>query len=64
MKNESGSVAVGDLPPIFAKLKGFNKLSEDQIKAILGENNTSLEAKIDFESFLRVSIKTTFCPND
>ncbi|KAI4378254.1 hypothetical protein MLD38_015758 [Melastoma candidum] len=53
MKKESGSVTVGDLPTVFAKLKGFSKTNEDEIRAILGENNTSMEDKIDFESFLR-----------
>ncbi|KAK4769106.1 hypothetical protein SAY86_027256 [Trapa natans] len=53
-KNEAGRVIVGDLPPIFAKLKAFSEMfTEDEIKAIVQESHTNMEDEIDFESFLR-----------
>ncbi|KAK4793181.1 hypothetical protein SAY86_023616 [Trapa natans] len=53
-KNESGRVTVGDLPPIFAKLKSFSEMfTEDEIKAVMLESDTKLDDEIDFESFLR-----------
>ncbi|XP_031381373.1 fimbrin-5 [Punica granatum] len=53
-KNEAGKVTVGDLPPIFAKLKAFSEMfNEDEIRAVMQESNTNLEDEIDFESFLR-----------
>ncbi|XP_056171479.1 fimbrin-5-like [Syzygium oleosum] len=54
IKNESGRVTVGDLPPVFAKLKAFSEMfNEDEVRAILGESRTNVEEEIDFESFLR-----------
>lgn len=38
------------------KLKGLNEMfTEAQIKTILGESSSDMNAEIDFESFLRVS---------
>lgn len=48
---------MGDLPPVFAKLKAFTEMfNEDEIKAILGESSADMTEEIDFESFLRVSL--------
>lgn len=56
-RTQSGRVTVGDLPPIFAKLKAFTEMfNEDEIKAILSESLTNMEEEIDFESFLQVSL--------
>ncbi|KAI4340995.1 hypothetical protein MLD38_025777 [Melastoma candidum] len=52
-KNESGAVTVRDLPPIFIKLRGFGKVGEDNIEAILRDIYPSLDDEIDFESYLR-----------
>ncbi|KAK1267980.1 Fimbrin-like protein 2 [Acorus gramineus] len=55
MKRESGHATVGDLPRVMAKLKGLaERLSEEEITAILGESYSDLDSEIDFESFLRV----------
>lgn len=57
IRSQSGRVMVGDLPPVFAKLKAFTEMfQEDEIKAILGESCTNMEDEIDFESYLRVSL--------
>ncbi|KAJ4730151.1 putative Fimbrin [Melia azedarach] len=54
IRSQSGRVMVGDLPPVFAKLKAFTEMfQEDEIKAILGESCTNMEDEIDFESYLR-----------
>jgi len=43
---------------MFAKLKAFSEmLNVDEIRVILGESCTNMEEEIDFESFLRVSLK-------
>lgn len=53
-RTQSGHVTVGALPPVFAKLKAFTEMfNEDEIKAILGESCTDMSEEIDFESFLR-----------
>lgn len=53
-RSQSGRVTVGDLPPLFAKLKAFSEMfKEDEIKAILGESHTNMEDEVDFESYLR-----------
>jgi plastin-1 len=47
---------VGDLPPIFAKLRAFTEMfNEDGIKAMLGEAGFNMEEELDFESFLKVN---------
>lgn len=47
---------MGDLPPIFKKLKAFAELfTQDEIKAVLAESYQNMDEEIDFESFLRVS---------
>lgn len=49
---------MGDLPPIFAKLKAFSEMfTEDEIMAIMQESDANMDDEIDFESFLRVSQK-------
>lgn len=56
-RSQSGRVTVGDLPPLFAKLKAFSEMfKEDEIKAIMGESHTNMEDEVDFESYLRVSL--------
>lgn len=56
MRTQSGRVTMGDLPPLFVKLKAFSEIfSEDEIKAILQESGKDMGEEIDFESFLRVS---------
>lgn len=55
-RTKSGSVTVGDLPPIFAKLRAFTEMfNEDGIKAMLGEAGFNMEEELDFESFLKVN---------
>ncbi|OIW16443.1 hypothetical protein TanjilG_19159 [Lupinus angustifolius] len=56
-RNQSARVTVGDLPPIFKKLKAFNEvLEEDEIKGILAESYQNMDEEIDFESFLRAHL--------
>ncbi|XP_058210540.1 fimbrin-5-like [Rhododendron vialii] len=53
-RNQSGKVTIGDLPPVMVKLKGLSEMfTEAQIKTILGESSSDMNAEIDFESFLR-----------
>lgn len=57
MRTQHGRVTMGDLPPVFAKLKAFSEMfNEDEIKTILGESNSDMAEEIDFEAFLRVSL--------
>ena len=50
-------VTLKDLPPIMAKLKAFReRYYEEEIKKMLGDTAPNCSNKIDFESFLRVSI--------
>ncbi|GAV74610.1 CH domain-containing protein [Cephalotus follicularis] len=54
VRTQSSRVTVGDLPPVFAKLKAFTEmLNEDEIKGILGESYGDMSEEIEFESFLR-----------
>ncbi|KAF5459489.1 hypothetical protein F2P56_023430 [Juglans regia] len=54
VRTQSGRVTVGDLPPVFVKLKAFTEMfTEDEIKAILGESYKDMNGELDFESFLR-----------
>ncbi|XP_031262198.1 fimbrin-5-like isoform X1 [Pistacia vera] len=54
IRTQSGRVKVEDLPPVFAKLKAFSEMSnEDEIKSILGESCRDMTEEIDFESYLR-----------
>ncbi|CAN4102662.1 unnamed protein product [Withania somnifera] len=54
VKNQNGKVTVGDLPPLLAKLKAFNKMfNEEEIRNILGESSSDMNDEIDFESFLK-----------
>ncbi|KDP30851.1 hypothetical protein JCGZ_13794 [Jatropha curcas] len=54
LRTQAGRVTVGDLPPVFAKLKGFSEVfNEEEIKAILGESYTNAGEEFDFETFLR-----------
>ncbi|WJX65098.1 Fimbrin-5 [Trifolium repens] len=56
-RTQSGRVTVGDLPPIFKKLKIFAELfTEDEIKAALAESYQNMDDEIDFESFLRAHV--------
>ncbi|KAJ6319460.1 hypothetical protein OIU78_014972 [Salix suchowensis] len=53
-RTQSGRVTVGDLPPIFVKLRAFTEMfDEDGIKAMLGEAGFNMEEELDFESFLK-----------
>lgn len=57
VRTQNGRVTGGDLPPVFAKLKAFSEMfNEDEIKTILGESNNDMGEEIDFEAFLRVSL--------
>ncbi|KAL5794233.1 hypothetical protein ACOSP7_002827 [Xanthoceras sorbifolium] len=50
----SGHVRVGDLPPVFAKLKALSEtFKEDEITTMLGESYKDMNEEIDFEAFLR-----------
>ncbi|XVF71798.1 hypothetical protein PTKIN_Ptkin12aG0068300 [Pterospermum kingtungense] len=54
VRTEHGRVTVGYLPPVFAKLKAFTEMfNEDEIKTILGESNSDMDEEIDFEAFPR-----------
>ncbi|KAK6286900.1 PREDICTED: fimbrin-5 [Theobroma cacao] len=54
VRTQNGRVTGGDLPPVFAKLKAFSEMfNEDEIKTILGESNNDMGEEIDFEAFLR-----------
>ncbi|KAM2015438.1 hypothetical protein FF2_045169 [Malus domestica] len=54
IRNQSGRVTLGDLPPVFAKLKAFSDMfNEDEIKSILLESGSNIGEEIDFESYLR-----------
>ncbi|KAL2582345.1 hypothetical protein GLYMA_14G005200v4 [Glycine max] len=56
-RTQSGRVTVGNLPPIFKKLKGFSELfTEDEIKDALAESYQNMDEEIDFESFLRAHL--------
>ncbi|TKY57508.1 Fimbrin-5 protein [Spatholobus suberectus] len=56
-RTQSGRVTVGNLPPIFKKLKGFAELfTEDEIKDALAESYQNMDEEIDFESFLRAHL--------
>ncbi|KAK1274472.1 Fimbrin-1 [Acorus gramineus] len=55
MKRESGHATVRDLPQVMAKMKGLvERLSEEEILAILGESYLDEDAEVEFESFLKV----------
>ncbi|GLT94144.1 hypothetical protein SLE2022_119020 [Rubroshorea leprosula] len=54
VRTQSGHVTVGELPQVFAKLKPFSEMfNEDEIKAILRESSSNMSEEIDFEAFLR-----------
>lgn len=56
IKNQNGKVTVGDLPPIFVKLKTFREVyKEEEIKKILSDLGSDFSNEINFEGFLRVS---------
>ncbi|KAG8642127.1 fimbrin-5 [Manihot esculenta] len=51
---QTGHVTVGELPPVFVKLKGFSEVfNADEIKTILGESYSNPNEELDFETFLR-----------
>ncbi|MBA0703965.1 hypothetical protein Golax_016256, partial [Gossypium laxum] len=57
VRTQHGRVTLGDLPPVFSKLKAFTEMfNEDEIKTVLGESNSDMGEEIDFEGFLRVSL--------
>lgn len=57
-KSQAGKLTVGYLPPVMAKLKGLTGVfSEEQIKNMLSESIPNANEEIDFESFLRVSMR-------
>ncbi|XP_012472958.1 fimbrin-5 [Gossypium raimondii] len=54
VRTQHGRVTLGDLPPVFSKLKAFTEMfNEDEIKTVLGESNSGMGEEIDFEGFLR-----------
>lgn len=54
VKTQSGRVTVGDLPPVFKKVKAFGDLfNEDEIECILRESYKNMDEEIDFETFLQ-----------
>ncbi|TYG60859.1 hypothetical protein ES288_D07G101500v1 [Gossypium darwinii] len=54
VRTQHGRVTLGDLPPVFSKLKAFTEMfNEDEIKTVLGESNSDMGEEIDFEGFLR-----------
>ncbi|KAM1411673.1 hypothetical protein ACFX1X_024535 [Malus domestica] len=57
IRNQSGRVTLGDLPPVFAKLKAFSEMfNEDEIKSILLESGKDTGEDTDFESYLRAHL--------
>ncbi|KAK8674281.1 hypothetical protein V6N13_112575 [Hibiscus sabdariffa] len=53
-RTQQGHVTLTELPPVFAGLKAFSEMfNEDEIKTILEEGHSDLGEEIDFESFLR-----------
>ncbi|XP_021897843.1 fimbrin-5-like [Carica papaya] len=53
-RTQSGRVTIGDLSPLFSKLKSLSEMfTEDEIKDMLGETYTDMSQEIDFESFLK-----------
>ncbi|XP_056173337.1 fimbrin-1-like isoform X1 [Syzygium oleosum] len=57
IKNQKGTVTVGDLPPLLVKLKAFSEtFSEEEIGVILAELNLGMSNEIDFEEFLRTYV--------
>ncbi|KAL1224878.1 Fimbrin-5 [Cardamine amara subsp. amara] len=60
-KTQLGRFTIGDLPPVFAKLKAFNgTFDEDEIKSILDKSHSNVDEEVDFETFLRafLSVQT------
>ncbi|OMO55443.1 hypothetical protein COLO4_35985 [Corchorus olitorius] len=54
VRTQNGRVTLEDLPPVFAKVKAFHELlNEDEIKTMLGESHGDMSEEIDFEAFLR-----------
>ncbi|GFY97610.1 fimbrin-like protein 2 [Actinidia rufa] len=54
VRNQSGKLTLGNLPPLMAQLKNLSEVfNETQVRTILGESS-DLNEEIDFESFLRV----------
>ncbi|MBA0604681.1 hypothetical protein Godav_017329 [Gossypium davidsonii] len=54
VRTQHGRVTLGDLPPVFSKLKAFTEMfNENEIKTVLGESNSDMGEEIDFEGFLR-----------
>ncbi|KAF2284841.1 hypothetical protein GH714_031063 [Hevea brasiliensis] len=54
IRTQAGRTTVGDLPPVFVKLKAFSEIfNEDEIKTILGESYSNAGEELDFETFLR-----------
>ncbi|TYI18570.1 hypothetical protein ES332_A07G100700v1 [Gossypium tomentosum] len=54
VRTQHGRVTLGDLPPVFSKLKAFTEMfNEDEIKTVLGESSSDMGEEIDFEGFLR-----------
>ncbi|XVE78366.1 hypothetical protein DITRI_Ditri13aG0139100 [Diplodiscus trichospermus] len=54
VRTQHGRVTMGDLPPVFAKLKAFTEMfNEEEIKTILEKSNSDMGEEIDFEAFLR-----------
>jgi hypothetical protein len=53
-KTQLGRFTVGDLPPVFEKLKAFNgTIDEDEIKSVLDKSYPNADDEVDFEFFLR-----------
>ncbi|OWM85843.1 fimbrin-1-like [Punica granatum] len=58
LKNQPGKVTVGDLPPVFVKLKAFNEMfTEDEVRGILMDSNSDFSTAIDFEGFLKIYLR-------
>ncbi|CAM8944694.1 unnamed protein product [Rhodiola kirilowii] len=56
-RSQKGRVTVGDLPPIFVRLKAFNEhFTEDEIRKILSDSVPNMDEEVDFESFLRAHL--------
>lgn len=57
-KDQAGKLTLGYLPPVMSKLKGLKGVfNEEQINAMLSESLPDANTEIDFESFIRVSMR-------
>ncbi|VVB01433.1 unnamed protein product [Arabis nemorensis] len=53
-QTQSDRFTIGDLPPVFSKLKAFSgTFDENEIKSVLDKSYSNADEEVDFETFLR-----------